>query len=119
MTSIMIPVWLLAVALGTIARHGVNMMVQHRFQSTFPYATLTVNLLGSLWIGMALGAFGGDRLAFVLSAAFLGAFTTFSTFQVEALQLLHAHKFRLFFSYFFGSYAGGLALAALGYRLFL
>ncbi|HET7560121.1 MAG TPA: fluoride efflux transporter CrcB [Limnochordia bacterium] len=56
----------------------------------FPAGTLAVNVIGSLLLGLIAGSAGGlgpsGRL--LLGTGVMGAFTTFSTFSVETLQLL-------------------------------
>ena len=58
----------------------------------FPAGTLAVNVIGSLAIGFLAGAAGGRLLAtgavrLLVMAGFLGAFTTFSAFSYESVQL--------------------------------
>ena len=63
----------------------------------FPCGTLAVNLIGSLAIGFLAGAMADRMLAagpvrLLVIAGFLGAFTTFSAFSYESLQLLQAGR---------------------------
>jgi len=80
-------------ALGAVARYLVSTGVHRLLGRDFPYGTLTVNVLGSLVMGYLLVQFT-ERLALGPEAralwmiGFLGAFTTFSTFSVETLNLL-------------------------------
>ena len=58
----------------------------------FPYGTLTVNVIGSLAIGFLAAALAdrvlaGAALRLLVMAGFLGAFTTFSAFSYESIQL--------------------------------
>jgi CrcB protein len=82
-------------ALGSLARHGVNVAFSHLTDTTAPYATATVNVLGSLVIGVLAGSIAGGRLhmtapvrAFVF-VGILGGFTTFSSFMLDTLTLGH------------------------------
>ena len=70
--------------LGAVARVVLGAAVDLRADSPFPWGTLAVNLTGAFALGMLVGAeVGGD--AYVLAATgFLGAFTTFSTWVVDA-----------------------------------
>lgn len=86
--------WLaLAGGLGTLARYGLGGLVQRWTGATFPWGTLSVNLLGCLLFGV-VWAVAGERwvlrpeLRLILLVGFMGAFTTFSTFVSETGQLL-------------------------------
>jgi len=78
--------------LGAAMRHGVNVAAARTLGSGFPYGTLTVNVAGSLAMGLlaAYFAFKGDagqhwRLFFTTGV--LGGFTTFSAFSLDAVLL--------------------------------
>ncbi|WP_265587619.1 fluoride efflux transporter CrcB [Sphingomicrobium arenosum] len=75
--------------LGALARYGVGKWTLAWFGSGFPVGTLAVNIVGSLMIGLAVGALEGvgqpAKLFFV--TGLLGGFTTFSAFSVDTLTL--------------------------------
>lgn len=77
-------------ALGAMARFGIQRVLA--VYPSIPLATLTVNVLGSFFIGYLAALFlarsGADDLRLFLVTGFLGAFTTFSTFSLETLELL-------------------------------
>ena len=80
-------------ALGAVLRYWVSTTVLARTGTAFPYGTLTVNVVGSLLMGF-LYILLTSRMelpapwrAFFL-VGLLGAFTTFSTFSMDTLQLL-------------------------------
>lgn len=82
--------------IGAVLRYAVSGWVQHWTGSVrFPYGTLAVNVLGSLVIGLLLelvegrGVFGPEARAFSV-IGLVGAFTTFSTFGSETLNLLRS-----------------------------
>ncbi len=76
---------------GSIARYLVARMVGAA--TAFPWATLTVNVLGSFAIGLAAGVFAtrlSDSIRLGLVVGFLGGFTTFSAFSAETVDLVRS-----------------------------
>ena len=78
-------------AIGAVARHGVGRAALHYFGPAFPWGTLTVNAVGSFALGLfihwlALRDTSQATRAF-LTVGLLGAFTTFSTFSLDAVTL--------------------------------
>lgn len=92
MTRIFIAIFL-GGGLGSIMRYGVQMLVHERIMPYhFPWATFTVNITGSLLIGIfyALSArFNiSDELRLFLTAGLCGGFTTFSTFSNDSIEMI-------------------------------
>ena len=79
-------------ALGAMARYGISGWIFDSTSHKFPYATLSVNVMGSLVMGVLFvlilekGALPPEMRS-LLMISFLGAFTTFSTFSLDALGL--------------------------------
>lgn len=113
MTAVLVAV---AGALGALTRYGVGAAVGDR---SFPWATLGINLAGSFLLGalMQLAADRGwpDSTTLPLGVGFLGAFTTFSTFSVEAQTMLRDDRLAMAGAYVGASVVGGIVAAALGY----
>ena len=85
-------------AIGAGARYLVHVGVARVLGTSFPWATLTVNVLGCLLMGIVvelvvLRLDGSPELRTFLAAGILGGFTTFSAFalDVEALVSRHQH----------------------------
>ena len=83
----------LGAILGANARYLVNTWAIDRIGAGFPYGTLLVNVSGSLVLGFIVGAASGriaisPELRFFLGVGFLGAYTTFSSYAVESVELL-------------------------------
>ena len=80
-------------ALGAMSRFFVYNVFMRATTSTFPWATLTVNIVGSFLIGIAFVVITerlemGPEVRGVVTVGFLGAFTTFSTFSMDTIGLL-------------------------------
>ncbi len=83
---------MLAAAVGAPLRYVVDQAIQHRWSGAFPGGTLTVNVTGSLLLGLLTGLAAHHGLSpqavTVLGTGLLGAYTTFSTFSYETVRLL-------------------------------
>lgn len=80
-------------ALGSVARHLVNVEMAQRLEQSTPYATFVVNVIGCLVIGVLAGLAASGRLplspvvrTFVF-VGILGGFTTFSAFGLDTFTL--------------------------------
>ena len=105
--------------IGGVARYLVSLAMKG-IGKGFPWATLTVNLLGCLLIGLLLGflsrnATESSSWGLFLTVGLCGGFTTFSTFSKEALTMLQAGQIGGFATYVVVSVLAGIAMAALGY----
>jgi len=80
---------LLGCFLGGTARYFVSGVVGRRIGETFPWGTMTVNVLGCFLIGSAAGAAWGSDPDLWRPAVtgFLGSFTTVSSFSLQTLAL--------------------------------
>ena len=103
-------------ALGAVARYLAASQVMQWLGASFPYGTLTVNVVGSFILGlltetMALAWSPSPELRALLVVGVLGAFTTFSTFSLDTILLIERHQWALAALYILVSVAfsvGGL-----------
>jgi len=85
-------------ALGGVLRYLVGAAVHVWLLRTFPWGTLTVNVLGCtaigiVWIALAARGEGGELARAFVIVGVLGGFTTFSSFSMETMLLLEQHGF--------------------------
>jgi CrcB protein len=79
-------------AVGAVSRYTVYLLAAHYLGRNFPYATLIVNILGSLVMGMFIEMMAlvwnvGMEVRLFFVVGILGAFTTFSTFSLDVAVL--------------------------------
>lgn len=112
---------LLGGALGAPTRYLTDQWVQARHETVLPWGTFTVNVCGSLILGLlAGGSVAGALPAWVLTLAgtgFCGALTTFSTFGFETIRLVEAGSWRLAALNVVGSVLVGLGAYYAGWQL--
>ncbi len=85
----------LAGAIGSVSRYWIGLLVGNSVgaKTALPVATLAVNILGSLAMGLLIAIFTArgemdSRLRLALTVGFLGGFTTYSSFALETVGLL-------------------------------
>jgi CrcB protein len=109
-------------AIGSALRYWVGSTVSGRMGARFPFGTLVINLSACLIIGFTLTfmgkrAFLNPAWRFLIPIGFIGAYSTFSTYEWETLSSLRAGTFFLAGLYAFGSLFVGLAAVWCGARL--
>jgi len=100
-------------ALGSIARFWVGSTIAGRMGIKFPYGTLIVNVSACLVIGFTLSLLGkradiGIAWRYLIPVGFIGAYSTFSTYEWETLSILRSGAFVLGALYAGGSLILGL-----------
>ncbi len=105
--------------LGANARYFLGREIIERYGAAFPWGTLTINVAGSLLIGLIM-EFLGQRLVtdpvyrLFLVVGFLGGFTTFSSFAFETVTLLDSGKYARAGAYILASNAAAIAACLFG-----
>jgi fluoride exporter len=84
----------LAGAVGTVMRHFLSVLVQKNLGGQFPLGTAVVNIFGCLMFGLIWALMEnrftiGGQLRMVIFVGFFGAFTTFSSFMFESVNLMN------------------------------
>lgn len=95
-------------ALGSASRYIVTVMVQRAFGVGFPWWTLSVNVIGSFVMGVAVTAIAlkwsaGQTAQAFLMVGVLGGFTTFSAFSLDVATLIERNAMALAGGYALGS----------------
>ncbi|HKN73587.1 MAG TPA: fluoride efflux transporter CrcB [Candidatus Acidoferrum sp.] len=109
-------------AIGTLARYGLQGVVQVRTGGVFPYGTLLINLTGCFLLGL-LGQFTMNRMVIspdwrvAMTVGFFGGYTTFSSFGWETAKMLEDGEWLRATSYVAASVIAGLFLSVAGIRL--
>ena len=101
-------------ALGSMARYWVGSTIANRMGTKFPYGTFVINITACMIIGFSL-TFLAKRAdlnpawRFLVPVGFIGAYSTFSTYEWETLSTIRTGAFLLAASYAVSSLILGLA----------
>jgi CrcB protein len=108
-------------AIGTAARHGVNLLCARLLERPIPYATATVNMAGAGLIGLLAGLIASGRLqmaptvrAFVF-VGLLGGLTTFSSYMLDSFTLATGGEVGMAFANVAGQTVLGFVAVWAGY----
>ncbi len=102
---------------GVLARYGLSSLVHG---DALPWMTVAINVVGSFFLGVLLVVSGdwlSDQTRTALGVGFLGGFTTFSTFSVQAFVNLEAGEPARALAYVAVSVLAGIGAAAAGFYL--
>ena len=113
-------------ALGAMARFALNVALQR--DVTFPWGTLSANLLGSLLMGVVAQLVASsewfnnagiipDQYRLLFAVGFCGSFTTLSALVLELHTMLQRNEFFASFAYVMASVIGGFAFFLAGFML--
>lgn len=109
-------------AIGAIARYEVTNLIQHQGHAGFPYGTFVVNMTGCLVIGFTIGLLDEHVVAnpnwrLLIVTGFVGAYTTFSTFEAETFNAVTSGDFAIALGNVAGSVVAGYFAVWLGFAL--
>ena len=99
---------------GAVARMLLDGAISERVAVAFPVGTLAVNLIGSLILGIVIGAGIGADGARLVATGLLGSFTTFSTWIYESHRLAEDGEAGVAFANVAISLIAGVGLASFG-----
>jgi CrcB protein len=105
-------------SLGAVARYGLSTLVYYLTSEVFPWGTLVVNISGSFLIGVLAELFDTAMIPAewrsFITIGFLGAYTTFSTYTLETVNLLREGELRFATLNFIASNLMGILFVVLG-----
>jgi len=109
-------------ALGSVARYWVGSTISGRMGAKFPYGTFFINITACLIIGFTLTMLGkraglNPAWRYLIPVGFIGAYSTFSTYEWETLSTLRSGAVALAALYAGGSLVLGLAATWCGVAL--
>jgi len=100
--------------IGSVARFLVDRAVARRMARPFPFGTLTVNISGAALLGFLGGLALSKDAALLAGTAFVGSYTTFSTWMLETQRLAEERQTRPALANIVVSVGLGLAAALFG-----
>ena len=100
--------------LGSVARFMVDRAVARRAARSFPFGTLAVNISGAVLLGFVTGLALSHHASLLVGTAFLGAYTTFSTWMFETQRLTEERRVGPALANLIVSVVLGIAAAAAG-----
>jgi len=106
---------------GANARFWIGAWVQQRLGTAFPWGTFVINITGSFILGLFVTLLTervapdrAEALRLLVAVGFVGAYTTFSTFEYETLGLAQTHSLLRAFANALGSLVAGFVAVYLG-----
>jgi CrcB protein len=104
---------------GAIARFWVGVYIANRMGTRFPYGTFVINISGSFIIGLVITVLAersslSPNWRYLIPIGFVGAYTTFSTFEFETLRTIQDGQLAIGMLNVFGSVIAGFIAVWLG-----
>ncbi len=106
-------------AAGSMARYGIGTVIGKYVANPFPVGTFSINIIGSLLIGILFGLVAKNQWLqeggmLLLASGFCGGFTTFSTFALENVNMFQKGQSAMAIIYVGASVIAGLLLCRAG-----
>ncbi len=102
-------------ALGAMMRYLLSVAIPWK-KDSFPYATFTINVVGSAALGVFVAILASNQSAYLFIAiGIAGAFTTFSTFSIETMELIRHRKTNTAILYVSSTLSGIFVAFAFGF----
>lgn len=103
--------------LGGITRYALGKAISKRSKSGFPLGTFIINISGAFLLGLLNGTQTGVTVSLLLGDGFIGAYTTFSTFMYEGVNLFQDREKLNACIYIIGSLFLGISGFVFGFWL--
>ncbi len=104
--------------IGGVSRYLLSQFIQNKSLTTFPFGTLSVNIIGCLLIGVVYGIADKGNMSpemrLFFATGLLGGFTTFSAFSNDTVALIHSGQYNYAITYILSSVVIGLVATFLG-----
>ena len=107
---------------GAVSRYSLGLAITRVNRTEFPWGTLAINISGSFLLGFTFALMterfhANPTLRIALTVGFLGAYTTFSTFTFETLEMIERGAIATAVGYILASVVPGIVAVWLGARL--
>ena len=100
--------------IGAMTRYYLSKQIEKITHVSFPIATFIINIIGCFLIGLVLNFDFSQSVYLLIAIGFLGAFTTFSTFSVEVVQLIEKKNYMVAVIYVVSSGVIGISCTIIG-----
>ena len=109
-------------ALGALFRYFLGNQISIMFGTKFPWSIFLINVIGSLLMGITIESFNlfsvsNEPMQKFMTIGILGAFTTFSTFSLDVINLVMENRLADAFIYIFASVILAIGFLFLGMQL--